>query len=386
MPTSCPAMRLMLVAGLLLSLASVSDVAAAGAGDRINQPVDESESDTKQFNDMMAEAALYRAGRATAPPSAFDDAEALRLLNEARDLLARGHEVRGRWRAERAFEEVPYSKYAGEAIRLALECAAIGNNLSEVRKKMLMLWLYLPDWPGMGEAMERALGLAEDAQDFASSVNLAAEDPTHVINLEGRVFFNDHEAKRIFRFLSIHGDRMDVAPRGSLGLARGLLLSEEQEDLIQARRSYEKFLEDWPSHPLTFTGLCEYALSHLVAYRGEQYDMGTLVFAAAIVEQAAIETKGDAERTATVEAYRTRIRRWHQDRDLAIARWYIARGRPAILQWLTMPPGLNDWAAGARRYFQEVMAREATSPQGRSAAAEIESLPQPVSVLGAAKP
>ncbi len=378
-------MRLKPVPGLLLTLlalAPVGGLAAASAGDRMNQPVDESENDSKQYTEMMEDAAKYRAGRASAPPSAFDNARALELLNQARELLATGHEIRGRWRAERAFEDVPYSKYAGEALRLALECAAIGNNLAEVRKKMLMLWLYLPDYQGMGEAMERALGLAEDAQDFASTVNLAAENPKDVINLEGRVFFNDHEAKRIFRFLSIHGDRVDVAPRGALGLARGLLLSGDTEDLITARRSYEKFLEDWPTHALTFTGLCEYALSHLVAYRGEHYDLGTLVFAAAIVEQAAIETKGNAERTATVEAYRTRIRRWHQDRDLAIGRWYVARGSPKILQWLTLPSGLADWAAGARRYYQEVIAREGTSPQGRTARAELDSLPRPAGVLG----
>ena len=62
----------------------------------------------------------------------------------------------------------------------------------------------------------------------------------------------------------------------------------------------------------------------LIAYKGEDYDIGSLQLANAIIDQAEIETRGDKERSDTVQAYRKRIRAWLQDRDLSVARWYRA--------------------------------------------------------------
>ena len=44
-----------------------------------------------------------------------------------------------------------------------------------VRDKLITLWLYLPDYPGLDEAMRRALEVAELDQDFQAMVNLDAE-------------------------------------------------------------------------------------------------------------------------------------------------------------------------------------------------------------------
>jgi hypothetical protein len=365
-------MRHALVASLMVAACWGQDPSA-----RINQPTDEAEAEAKDYADRMADAAEYQRNRATAPPEAFDDGVALEYLARARTLLITGHEIRARWKAENGFDEVPYSRYAGDLVRMGLEGAAVQGNLGEVRSKLFILWLYFPDYPGMGEAMERALGACEDFQDFASAVHLEEDDPAKVIDLEGRTVFNSHESSRLLNFLALHGDRAGVAPRAALAMARELLLSGNKEDLFTARRAYEKFLEDYPATDLTFTALCEYALSHLVAYRGNHYDVGTLVFAAALIDQAEIETRGDAERTRVVQAFRRRIRSWHQDRDLAVARWYVARGVPALFAWLTMPSGLNDWAAGARTFYRETRDRDPTSKQGLAADRELVDLPAP---------
>ena len=114
-------------------------------------------------------------------------------------------------------------------------------------------------------------------------------------------------AKSVSRFPS------PIAPRAALGLARGQLLAGGKEDIFAARRAYEQFLEQYPNNSLTFTAICEYALSYLISYRGENYDLGALVLANAIIDQAEIETRGDAAKVAIVQAYRKRIRGWLQD-------------------------------------------------------------------------
>lgn len=368
-------MRRLLAASLIVAACWGQD-----PNNRINAPEDETESEAKDYVDRMQRAADYQRQRASAPAEAFDDGTALRYLREARVLLVTGHEIRARWKAENGFDAAPYSRYAADLVRMGLEGASVQGNLSEVRSKLMTLWLYFPDYPGMGEAMERALGACEDFQDFASAVHLEQDDPAKVIDLEGRTVFNSHESSRLLHFLSLHGDRATVAPRAALAQARELLLTGGKEDLVSARRAYEKFLEDYPVGDLTFTALCEYALSHLVAYKGKDYDVGTLVFAAALIDQAEIETRGDADKTKVVQAYRRRIRSWHQDRDLAVARWYVARGVPAIFRWVTMPSGLNDWMAGARTFYRETRERDPTSKQGLSAERELAELPQPDAV------
>ena len=367
-------MRRLLPSLLALAL-GVSGLHAADYS-RINQPEDQQEQDNTQWASMESDAAEYFRNRATAPKEQFNDAEAKRYLDRARELLTTGHEIRARWWAEDAFEQFPYSSYAGDALRMGMEGAAVQSNIGQVREKLQMLWLYIPDYPGMPEAMDRAMSVAEDLQNFSKSVNLEAAAPADVIVLDGRSSLNDVQTNRLLAFLAIHGDRDSIAPRAALGLARGLLLTGGKEDIFAARRAYEQFLEQYPNSALTFTAICEYALSYLISYRGQDYDLGTLVMANAIIDQAEIETRGDSTKVAVVQAYRKRIRGWLQDRDLSIARWYLDRGTPWILIWLKKPPLLLSWSDGARYYWKEVVKRDPTSPQGRTAESELSQVPQ----------
>ncbi len=360
----------------LALLAPLVQLHGADPTTQFNVPQDEAEQEAKSWSDMEKEAAEYHRGRFRATAEQTDDAAAKAKLDRARELLTTGHEIRARWWAEDAFTDHPYSRYAGDALRMGLEGAAVHGDISQVREKLQMLWLYTPDYPGMGEAMERAMSISEDVQDFSKSVNLEAENPNQVIDLEGRGTLNDTQTNRLLRFLAVHGDRETIAPRAALGQARGMLLAGSKDDIHAARRAYEQFLEDYPSNPLTFTAICEYALSYLVSYRGEDYDMGTLVMANAIIDQAEIETRGDKARAEIVQAYRKRIRAWHQDRDLSVARWYRARGTPWTLRWLKKPPELLSWEDGARYFYREVIKRDATSLQGRSAERELTEVPQ----------
>ena len=353
-----------------------SGLLAADPTTQINEVGDAAESEAKAWADLQKEAAEYQVNRAHAPKSQFDDAGAKRNLDRARELLTTGHEIRARWWAEDAFDDYPYSSLAGDALRMAMEGAAVHGSINKVHDKLSRLWLFIPDYPGLGEAMDRAMSVAEDVQDFSKAVNLDAEKPEDVITLDGRITSTDTETNRLLRFLALHGDRETIAPRATLGLARGLLLIRGKDDIYAARRAYERFLEDYPNNYLTFTAICEYALSYLVAYRGDQYDIGSLQMANAVIDQAEIETRGDPERAAIVQAYRKRIRVWLQDRDLAVARWYRARGTPWLFQWLKKPPYLLSWQDGSRYFYREVIKRDATSTQGRSAERELAEVPQ----------
>jgi hypothetical protein len=103
-----------------------------------------------------------------------------------------------------------------------------------------------------------------------------------------------------------------------------------------------------------------------------------------VIDQAEVQTRGDATKVAQVEGYRRRIRSWLQDRDLRAARWYVERGRIRWLRELTMPPGLTDWVAGARFYYDQVIARDPGSRQAREAERERADLPAPAPTAAAA--
>ncbi len=367
---------------LLVLLPTVSAWSAGSEFDR-NQPIDDEDIERRSFDDLQRKAASYRVERSHVQPSASDDAGALYHIEHARHLIEDRDAWLHLWRAtrtaERGFRKYPYSSYAGELLQTALDGYLARGKLDEVDDKLVMLWFYLPDYPRMGEAMDKALAAAESRQKFTASVNLDADDPQEVIHIQGKSSLSD--ANKIFRFLALHGDREKVAPRAELGLARSQLLSGGKEDLYAARRSYEKFLETYPVHELTFTALVEHALSYLVGYRGDDYDNGALVFAAAIIDQAELETHGDEEKSRTVLAYRRRIRSWQQDRDLSIARWYRGRGTFG-LRWFKEPPGLTSWQDGARYYYQAVIARDSGSRQAHEAERELKAIPvTPVRVV-----
>ncbi|MCK6488573.1 MAG: hypothetical protein L6R48_09630 [Planctomycetes bacterium] len=368
--------RRAVVAALLALAAPLAALDAANG--RMNKPFDDVAQDDSSFSDIREEAAHYRLGRANAPAAKRDEAVAGAYLAKARRRLADGHEIRARWAAEDGFEEAPYSERAGDLLRTALEAAAVGHDVAEVREKLLMLWLYLPDYPGMEEAMRRALEVAERDQDFQAVVNLDADQPSEVVAVDGRSVFTDTASTRIFRFLSRHGDRTSIAPRAALGLARSKLISGaggDRDAIFEARAEYERFLTEYPDSAFTFPALCEYALSYLVTYRGAHYDLGTLVMAQAIIDQAEVEARGDQANVRTVLAYRKRVRGWLQDRDLSVARWYAERGSRPGLRWLFMPAGLQSWQDGSRFFYREVMRRDPGSRQGLDAERELALVP-----------
>ena len=139
---------------------------------------------------------------------------------------------------------------------------------------------------------------------------------------------------------------------------------------------------------MIFSALTDRALSYLVSYRGEDYDVGSLISAAAIIDQAEIEADGNKDRIRVVEAFRVRIRAWHQDRDLQVARWYAQRKQPG-LAWLASPKGETErpWILSARYYYREVIRRDSGSKAGRAAALELAELPLPTAgELGAPQP
>ncbi len=349
--------------------------------------IEDTEDELKIITAVQEEAATYRLARDRFRTDAAYEKSAADYLTQARAILADGtaqplegwyygmfsDSRRARWLALDGFKARPYSKVAGDLLATAIEGFSRSGDVNGVYKHLVMLWYYLPDYAAMQSVMETAQAAAERAQDFESAVNLEAEDPADVIRVDGESMMG--EVVKLYRFHAQHGDRETVAPRAALGLARALMHIKAARDLWMARREYEKFLDRYPDHPLTFHALCEQALCFLVTYRGRDFDVGTLQDAAAVINQAEVEARGDAQKLRKVEAYRKRIRLWLQDRDLSVADWYAARV-PGLLAFIQRPgEGPDSWNRGARYYYKQVVKRDGTSPQGRAAALRLDQLP-----------
>lgn len=364
--------------------------AVVGAYDAQTNPSTGSEDEDEGLQTITAiqeEAAVYRLARDRFRTDATYEAEAVVYLTQARAILVDGASQplegwyygmfgpnrRARWLAIDGFEARPYSKAAGDLLATAVEGFARAGDISGVYRHLVMLWYYLPDYPAMQSVMETAQAAAERTQSFEATVNLDASDPSDVIRVDGDSMMGD--VIKLYRFQSQHGDRETVAPRAALGLARALMHIKAARDIWMARREYERFLDMYPDHPLTFNALCERALSYLVTYRGEDYDVGALIDAQAIINQAEVEARGDLMKLRKVEAYRKRIRLWNQDRDLAVANWYADRV-PGLLSFLQRPgEGPDSWNRGARYYYKQVVVRDGSSPQGRAGALRLDQLP-----------
>jgi len=353
--------------------------------------LDESEQEERRTSTFMREAAEYRLGHATSRPDPAADAAMLAELQEAQRMRDGGGRAwyhlwmispitRARWIAEEAFEDYPYAASAGKSIHFMLECRAKAGEVRGTLDQLQRLWYYLPDYPDLRQAMLTVLEMAERLQEFEAAVNLQAEDPREVVRIDGRGFIFDLDD--VFRFLAEHGDRDGIAPRAALGLARTLLISGEKEDRWRARRAYEDFLERFPDSPLVFDAILEQALSHLVTYKGSDYDVGALLDARDLVDLAELEAGGDPGRAAMVAGYRRRIGGWLQDRDLSVAIWYSRRTRPSWLAWLKRPTELKDPDIGARFYAEAVIRRDRASPQAGQAQLLLERLPVPAGQAG----
>jgi hypothetical protein len=353
--------------------------------------LDATEQDERRTGTFMREAAEYRLARATSAADPAADALVLAELARAERMRASGgrswrqfwlisRETRAQWIADDAFDEHPYSSHAGQLLHFMLDCRAQRGEVRGTLNELQRLWFYLPDYGDLRTAMITTLEMAEGLQDFEALVDLEAEDPRQVVRIDGRGFIFDLDD--LFRFLAQHGDRDDIAPRAALGLARTLLISGDKEDRWRARRAYEDFLERFPDSPMVFEAILEQALSHLVTYKGSDYDVGTLLDARDLVDLAELEAGGDPGRAALVAAYRKRIGGWLQDRDLSVAIWYSRRTRPAWLAWLKKPTELNDPDSGARYYAAAVVGRDRASPQAARAQQLAEQLPTPAGQLG----
>jgi hypothetical protein len=377
---------------LFLLLASLASLAVAG-DPKIQgaDALDAEEQNERRTSTFMQEAADYRLARATAPADPAADAFVLAELARAQRMRSDGGRTwfqlwlvspltRARWIADNAFEDHPYTVHAGKLIHFLLDCRAQASEVRGTLNELQRLWFYLPSYPDLRTAMGTTLELAERLQQFGAAVDLEAEDPRQVVRIDGRGFIFDLDD--VFRFLSQHGDRDDIAPRAALGLARTLLISGDKEDRWRARRAYEDFLERFPDSPLAFDAILEQSLSHLVTYKGADYDVGTLLDARDLVDIAELESGGDPHRAALVAAYRKRIGAWLQDRDLSVARWYAARTRPWYLAWLKRPSELKDPDSGARYYAAAVIRRDRASPQAAQAQQLAESIPAPAGQLG----
>lgn len=324
---------------------------------------------------IQKEAAEYRLTRASSTPDAAADAAAVAALADAQARYERKE-----WRhaanvAARAFKRhrfVASTQVLGDLKRLHILANIKRDRILDVRQDLARLWLFFPSYNRVGETMEVALELAEKVQAFTTQINLDADLPGEVVRIEGTGYAS--EVTKLFRFLSESGDRVSIGARADLGLARAQLLGGNPKDLSPARYAYNEFIQRHPRHPLVFDALCELALSHLVTYRGDLYDIGALVNAALIIEQAELVAGADPARAELIAKYRARIRGWHQDRDLAVARWYRARQHPTWLAWLK-EPSVYDWDTPARFYYQEVMRRDRSSAQARAAERELAELP-----------
>jgi tetratricopeptide (TPR) repeat protein len=375
----------------LATLVLLAAPAHALDGPKSNPALDEDDADieSKYLDKIQLDAATYIIGRTHFTSDPDYERRGAEYLAEAKEILATGRSQpdesgyaflfgrtkRARRLADAGFERYPYSAVSGDLLAFVNSCYAKTGDITGVHGTVFKLWFYQPDYPRMTAVLEEALAAAEREQDFSALVDLEAEDPDEVIRLGGSAFSSD--INKLFRFLLVHGDRETIAPRAQVGLARALLRTKDKQELSQARREYEKFLETYPTHDLVFTVLCEQALSYLVAYKGNHYDVGVLFNAANIIDQAEVEAHADPKRIATVEAYRKRIRSWHQDRDLEVARWYRGMADPAT-GWLRSP-GTADppWHDAARYYFVQTIKRDSGSNQARQAQAEVDTLPAP---------
>lgn len=259
--------------------------------------------------------------------------------------------------AERSYADYPFADAAPQLAHLLVRLHGATGSPFQARRWLTDLWERYPSYDGIESAMADALTTAVVLRNNGLSINLEAELPSEVFNV--RDIRQVLAANDLFRFLSFHGDRQSVAPVAQLNLARSLLAEGGRDQIFEARLAYDDFLITYPQHPLVFEALIESAVSYLVTYRGPRFDVGVLIDAAHIIDQAELYTQERPERVAIVRHYRRLIRGWHQERDFYAAEWYRDH---------------RHWQA-ARYYYEWVVNREASTELGQQAAAALQDLP-----------
>ena len=243
------------------------------------------------------------------------------------------------------YRDYPYADKAPHLAHILVRVYAAAGMPSRARRWLVDLWERYPGYDGIGQAMDEALASAMVLRDRGMTIDYKATDPREAVVVDNINWVL--AANNIFRFLAINGDRKTVAPIAQLGLARSLLAEGGKDKIFDARLAYNDFLLKYPDHPLVFDALVELSITHLITYRGPRFDVGVVLDAAHLVNQAELYTREIPERVTMVRHLRSVIRGWQQDRDLYAAEWYFDH---------------RKWSA-AKYYYLEVVERDAASSQ-----------------------
>lgn len=276
-------------------------------------------------------AAKFRLDRARFNASPEYNALAKEHLNQAQDMLENGFYKQARKVARKSYKRFAYSDSASELLHTYIksftpqylpEKKKHHINGNEIYTRIYDLWLRYPDYPHMRAAFTDVLHAAEAMQGYRTAINIHAETIQESVQRS----WNTHvgPALSLYTFLDRYGDKHDIGPRAKLGIARVHLIQGigSPQKLLFARSAYLKFLSTYPKHELVFTALIERAYCHLIAYRGDKYDVGVLMESAHIIKQAELYSAQDEQRIDLIQKLRALIRRSHQDRDFQVAIWY----------------------------------------------------------------
>ena len=293
----------------------------------------------KQRRELAAE---YRLRRAQFKAPEGYDAAAQQRLEEIEALYKHGEYKIARKLAERSYKsDFPYSIYAAHLLHAHI-VGFLPRQLPEGQKHRVYaakiygrlndLWLRFPDYEGMRQAFTDVLEAAELIRTTGTVIDVHAETIQEAVKRDWGLHLN--AALDLFNFLEVNGDKHHIAPRASMGIARIFLIqgTGDPRKLFMARAKYRQFISRYPNHELVFDALVERAYSHLIAYRGDKYDVGVLIEGAYILRQAELYTDKDQKRIDLITRLRALIRRSFQARDFQVAVWYQEKGHtdPAI--------------------------------------------------------
>ncbi len=313
-------------------------------------------------------AAKFRLEYAAFKASDTYNAEAKTRLDEVNELLEKGEYKYARKLARKGYlKEYPYSKHTPYLLHAYIK-SHLPVHLPEHKKHKIYagelhlrgkdLWLRFPNYPHMRKMFMELLEAGEVVQTHGTVINIEAETIEKAVTKSWGLHLN--AAINLFTFLEANGDKHVIGPRASLGLARIYLIqgTSDVRKLYMARAKYLQFLDKYPKNTNAFTALIERAYSHLIAYRGDKYDVGVLIEAAYIIKQAELYTDKQEKRIELVNKLRALIRRSHQARDYQVALWYEEKGHttPAIY------------------YYKEVVRRDPNSTVGKDAARALDKI------------
>ena len=326
------------------------------------------EDDSEYLKQRREAAAAYKLRRAQfQAPEGYDEAAKTRL-DEILALLEHGEHAVALKLAKRSYEDdFPYSIHTAKMLHTYIRCylpefkeenKKHKLNTGRIYNRLNDLWLRFPDYGGMREAFEQVLAAAEVIQNTGTIIDVHAETIEEAIKRSRGLYLNS--ALRLYQFLEDNGDKHNIAPRASLGIARIYLIQgiSDPRKLFMARSKYRQFIERYPRHSLVFDCLIERAYSHLIAYRGDKYDVGVLIEAAYILKQSELYAGQNQKNIDLIAKLRALIRRSHQARDFQVASWYQEKGH----------------TESAIYYYREVVKRDPNSNKGRDAARIITEL------------